>query len=111
MGTGAVFGIGTVDSADVGDVAKYDWGFTISYNNTAQGRYCEVIYNLAATSEAKLFFMEEDPPGTYVSLFFLVYAYSKWMDAGIVYVIQPNGVYQCRAPKLFCANSYCIVHV
>ena len=99
-GTGAnVFGIGTVNSAKIGDVTESGWTFKIFYNNTVQTKNCEVTYTLAATSGTTFTFVKEDPPSTYVSLFFLVYAYSKWMDAGIVYVIQPNGVYQVVHPS------------
>ena len=70
-GIGAnVFGIGTVDSADIGDVSEYGWTFKISYNNTVQNKNCEVTYTLAATSVTKFTFVTEDPPGTYVSCSF-----------------------------------------
>ena len=62
-----VFGIGSVNSAKIGDVSTSDWTFTMSYSNAAQGKAAFVFYTLAATSETQFTFVSEDPANTYVS--------------------------------------------
>ena len=62
-----VFGIGSVNSAQISDVSTSDWTFTISYTNAAQGKAARVSYTLAATSGTKIAFISEDPANTYVS--------------------------------------------
>ena len=62
-----VFGIGSVNSAKIGDVSTSDWTFTMSYTNAAQGKTAHVSYTLAATSGTKFAFTSEDPVSTYVS--------------------------------------------
>ena len=60
------FGIGTVDSAQMGDVTESGWTFTISYTNAQQHKASHVAYTFAA-SGGQLTFTKEDPPNTYVS--------------------------------------------
>lgn len=69
------FGIGTVDSAQMGDVTESGWKFTISYDNKKQGKTSHVTYTFAASSKGQLSFISESPGSTYVScrLFFKVH--------------------------------------
>ena len=62
-----VFGIGSVNSAQIGDVSTSDWTFTMSYTNAVQGKAAHVSYTLAATSETQFTFVSEDPVNIYVS--------------------------------------------
>ena len=62
-----VFGIGSVNSAQMGDVSTSDWTFTMSYNNSVQEKISFVSYTLAATSGTQFTFTSEDPDNTYVS--------------------------------------------
>ena len=62
-----VFGIGSVNSAQISDVSTSDWTFTMSYSNAAQGKAARVSYTLAATSGTKFAFTSESPVNTYVS--------------------------------------------
>ena len=66
-GGASVFGIGSVNSAQIGDVSTSDWTFTMSYTNAAQGKAAHVSYTLAATSETQFTFVSEDPVNIYVS--------------------------------------------
>lgn len=61
-----VFGIGSMNSASVGDVSTIDWEFTMSYSNAAQGMKCHVKYTFAA-SGSNLVFIAESSPNVYVS--------------------------------------------
>ena len=62
-----VFGIGSVNSAKIGDVSASDWTFTMSYTNTAQGKTAHVSYTLATSGGTQFTFVSEDPANTYVS--------------------------------------------
>ena len=62
-----VFGIGSVDSAQFGDVTTSDWTFTMSYTNTQQNKASHVTYKLATSGGTQFSFISESPPNTYVS--------------------------------------------
>ena len=62
-----VFGIGSVDSAQMGDVNTSDWTFTMSYSNAQQAKTSHVAYKLATSGGTQFSFISESPPNTYVS--------------------------------------------
>ena len=62
-----VFGIGSVKSAQFGDVSTSDWTFKMSYSNSVQKKVSEVSYTLAATTGTQFTFISENPADTYVS--------------------------------------------
>ena len=62
-----VFGIGSVDSAQMGDVNTSDWTFTLSYSNAQQNKASHVTYKLATSGGTQFSFTSENPPNTYVS--------------------------------------------
>ena len=62
-----VFGIGSVDSAKMGDVSTSEWTFTMSYSNSEQYKASHVTYKLAASGATQFSFISEDPQSTYVS--------------------------------------------
>ena len=62
-----VFGIGSVDSAQFGDVTTSGWTFTMSYTNTQQNKASHVTYKLATSGGTQFSFISESPPNTYVS--------------------------------------------
>ena len=73
-----VYGIGSVNSAQIGDVSTLDWTFTMSYSNAAQGKTAHVSYTLATSGGTRFTFTSEDPANTYVSWcsFFIACSYT-----------------------------------
>ena len=61
-----VFGIGSVDSAQLGEVTTSGWTFTISYSNSMQNKKCHVTYKRAASGGTQFNFISESPQSTYV---------------------------------------------
>ena len=62
-----VFGIGSVNSAQISDVSTSDWTFTMTYTNAAQAKTTHVAYTLATSGGTQFTFTSEDPASTYVS--------------------------------------------
>ena len=62
-----VFGIASVDSAQISDVTTSGWTFTMSYTNAQQNKASHVTYKLAASGGTHFSFISESPPNTYVS--------------------------------------------
>ena len=60
-----VFGIGSVDSAQFGDVTTSGWTFTMSYTNANKASH--VTYKLATSGGTQFSFISESPENTYVS--------------------------------------------
>ena len=72
-----VYGIGSVNSAQIGDVSTSDWTFTMSYSNAAQRKVCHVAYTLATSGGTQFTFTSENPLNTYVSwCLSLAYSYT-----------------------------------
>ena len=62
-----VFGLGSMNSTQFGNVSASDWTFTMSYSNAQQGKACYVSYTLATTSGTQFYYISESPENTYVS--------------------------------------------
>ena len=60
-----IFGIGSVTSAQMGDVTKSGWTFKMTYSNADKTSH--VTYTFATSGKGQLSFINEDPPNTYVS--------------------------------------------
>ena len=70
-----IWGIGSVNSATMGDVTTSGYTFTISYSNTVQQKKALVSYTLDASGGTKFAFISENPANTYVSWFLLEYSH------------------------------------
>lgn len=62
-----IFGIGSMDSAVMGDVTTPGYNFTMSYSNGTEGKTSHVTYTLDASGGTRFTFNNEVPADTYVS--------------------------------------------
>ena len=77
-----IFGIGSMNSAQIGDVSTSDWNFTMIYTNAAQGKTTHVAYTLATSGGTRFTFTSELPANTYVSWcssFSIQLYYTSWV--------------------------------
>ena len=73
------FGIGSVSSAQIGDVFTTDWTFTMSYSNAQQSKMSRVAYKFAASGGTQFTFTDKKPANTYVSRCLILYIPSSHM--------------------------------
>ena len=102
-----IFGIGSVNSAQIGDVAS-DWKFTMTYSNAGQGKTTHVAYTLATSGGTQFTFTGESPPNTYVSWcssFSMQLYYTSWVYCICLLCDSTKVPCSCVVLIIVCSNT------
>ena len=103
-----IYGIGSVDSAQISDVSTSDWTFTMSYNNTAQAKITHVAYTLATSGGTQFTFTSEQPASTYVSWCFsfsMQLYYTSWVYCICLLCDSTKVPCSCVVLIIVCSNT------